>query len=300
MNALSKPASATSKAVRPCPICGAEPQPLYGVGGHVYLRCGGCTHQFLDYKPEADHISGHYGDEYFVGEGDGYPDYLAERELLVKRGTNYARTIAKLTGERPGRLLDIGSAAGFIAKGFAEYGWKPQGLEPAPAMAQHANENEKIPTTVGDLETFQSDEPFDLILLVQVIAHLEDPAGAFDKVRSLLAPGGRVLIETWDCHSLTARLLKRNWHEYNPPGVLHAFSRGSLLALAEQQGFQSIAARRTVKKIKSAHGKSLIAHKYGGSALYRFLARPALALLPDRLTLPYPADDLFWMLLQGP
>ena len=165
-------------------------------------------------------------------------------------------------------------------------------------MTAHANDLELIPTTNGSLETFQTDQKFDLVLLVQVIAHLEDPAKILMKIGSLLNPGGHLLIETWNSQSLTARTLKTHWHEYNPPSVLHSFSKRSLKALVEQHGFTHLATRLTTKSINAAHGKSLLNHKYGASRLYRTILKPALRALPDRLQIPYPADDLFWMCLE--
>ena len=283
-----------------CPICDSESPPLYQISGHGYHRCPACTHQFLDYTPPATHIVDQYSDDYFSGEGDGYSDYLSERDLLIRRGEKYAKEFAKLTGKSSGKLLDVGSAAGFLARGFQQQGWSAQGLEPSPTMTAHASDNEGVPTTCGSLEQFETEERLDLILLVQVIAHLGDPATPLRKIRSLLKPGGHLLIETWDSQSLVARTLKKNWHEYNPPSVLHAFTKKSLQQLAEQQGFASVASRRITKSIKAGHGKSLLAHKYGNSLLYRLIAKPALCLLPDRLTLPYPADDLFWTVLRAP
>ena len=279
---------------RQCPLCQCATRPRLEVRGLAYHHCPDCSHQFLDYVPAPSHVADHYDDGYFTGRGDGYPDYLAGRDLLVARGRKYAKKFAALTGRTAGDLLDIGSAAGFLAKGFGQQGWTVQGIDPCPTMAAHANGKEHVPTTNRCVEAFETDQRFDLILLVQVIAHLEDPAGVFGKIRSLLKPGGHVLIETWDNQSLTARILKSRWHEYNPTSVLHAFSMRSLATLAEQQGFETIRSRRTIKRIKCAHAKSVISHKYGGSPLHRYLVKPALALLPNGLSLPYPADDLFW------
>ena len=298
-NTVDSASCRIGNAVAPCPICNAHASRLFEVGQHHYLHCPSCTHQFLDYTPPESHLTDHYSDDYFTGSGDGYPDYLAERELLIARGNFYAKKIAKLTGKTTGKLLDIGSAAGFLAKGFQQRGWTVQGIEPSPAMSAHACDKEQIPTTNSSLETFETNEKFDLILLVQVIAHLEDPQATLKKIHTLLKPGGHLLIETWDSHSRTARYVRSGWHEYNPPSVLHAFSRRSLSTLAEQENFKLVASRLTIKSVKASHGKSLLDHKYANSPLFK-LVRPLLSLIPNKLSIPYPADDLFWTCLQKP
>ena len=281
-----------------CPVCGGKSHPLHDPEIHDYRSCPDCTHQFLDFEPDDSHAEQHFDDDYFAGEGDGYPDYLGDRELLIARGQRYAGHVARHTGRESGDLLDIGSAAGFLAKGFQTRGWRVQGLEPSLSMAAHATAKEDVPTSNDTVESFHTDHRFDLISMIQVIAHLPDPGAALAKAHQFLRPGGHLLIETWDNQSLTARALGPRWHEYNPPSVLHAFSRQSLHALAGRHGFHTVASKHTTKKLSAAHAKALIDHRYQGGRLHRYLLRPAMALVPDGVSVPYPADDLFWTILE--
>ena len=84
----------------------------------------------------ADHVRNVYGDHYFTGGGAGYPDYLADGELLRERGRGYARLIAGAT--TPGRVLDIGAAAGFVLQGLCDEGWRGAGIEPNAAFWEKA------------------------------------------------------------------------------------------------------------------------------------------------------------------
>ncbi|MEM1303550.1 MAG: hypothetical protein AAGG46_01555, partial [Planctomycetota bacterium] len=110
------------------------------------------------------------------------------------------------------------------------------------------------------------------------------------------------LIETWDRASLPARVLGRHWHEYSPPSVLHWFSKAGVVELASQFGMRPVASGRPAKRIAAGHAKSLLHAKAAQSWVAQSLiAKPAsfaASLLPDRLTLPYPALDLFWLLLE--
>ena len=76
------------------------------------------------------------------------------------------------------------------------------------------------------MESFRGDDgPYDLVVMLQVIAHLVDPLATGRRIAELLRPDGLWLVETWDRESRTARLFGRRWHEYSPPSVLHWFSR---------------------------------------------------------------------------
>jgi len=76
-----------------------------------------------------------YSDDYFSGGGAGYDDYTLQANMLIPRGEYYA---GKMNKYMPvGKVLDIGSAAGFILKGFENKGWKGTGIEPNSSMAEY-------------------------------------------------------------------------------------------------------------------------------------------------------------------
>ena len=136
-----------------------------------------------------------------------------------------------------------------------------------------------------------------MISIIQVIAHFMDPAAAMRHAATLLAPGGLLLVETWDRQSRTARLFGKSWHEYSPPSVLQWFSKSGLTALAGQQGFDLVAMGRPRRSIQVGHAASLLRYKLAGSTAGK-LAAPLLGLVPKGLTVPYPGDDLFWSLFR--
>ena len=185
----------------------------------------------------------HYDDEYFFGGGAGYADYLSESGLLIAHGERYARLLDR-HNVPVGDMLDVGSAAGFVMRGFANRGWNPQGLEPNESMAGTATDAFGFPVRWGDLENFESATQFDLITMIQVVAHFHDVHAAMSAAARHTKNGGHWLIETWNHRSLTARLFGTQWHEYSPPSVLQWFSPASLTRLAAEYGMKVIALGR--------------------------------------------------------
>ena len=216
---------------------------------------------------------------------------------MEERGRFYEKKLRAVMP--PGRVLDVGSGAGFVASTFAQEGWQVAGLEPNQSMAKFATEHSGVPTDCGTMEEFTSDDSFDAVLAIQVAAHFVNPHLALKRCFSALRPGGVLLIETWNSDSFAARLLKSSWHEYSPPSVLRCFSKRSLDLLAQSEGFIPVDQRTTLKKIRASHAKSLLKEKAEHSLLMR-MAVAAASLIPDRLPLYYPADDLFWSLYQRP
>jgi SAM-dependent methyltransferase len=273
-----------------CPLCQSESKFVFAAKGFPVRDCARCGHRFAEIAANGDHVAGIYGDDYFTGGGAGYADYLAEGAMLERRGRDYAKILSRYAA--PGKVLDVGAAAGFILQGFIAEGWRGAGVEPNAAMAKYGRERFGLQIETGDFENFHAGEKFDLVSMIQVAAHFHAPRRAFENAFDLLAPGGFLLIETWNFRSLTARVFGRNWHEYSPPSVLHWFSPATLTNVLEKIGFEKLARGRPSKKISGAHAKSLLEYRLGR----RFA--PLLKTIPDRVNFPYPAEDLFWLLLQ--
>jgi SAM-dependent methyltransferase len=197
----------------------------------------------------------------------------------------------------PCEVLDVGAAAGFTLVGFRQAGWKACGIEPNANMVRHAQERFGLAVAQASLETWNSPRKFDLVTMLQVLPHFVDPRGALERAAAIVRPGGHLLVETWDRQSWTARALGRNWHEFSPPTVLHWFSKDGLAQLARDTGFTRIAQGRPSKWITAGHAKSILRHK-GQSSFVSLIALAAVAVFPDRVAIPYPSEDLFWMILK--
>ena len=294
----TQPSPAAAPSVTPpqacnCPVCAAPCAPAFDIGTYVVMACPACGHQFVGGEPSRDHLGEIYGDSYFFGGGDGYPDYMAEADLLIEHGRRFAGIVAPHAA--PGRMLDVGAAAGFLLEGFVEDGWTGCGIEPNQHMAALARERGGLDVRQGDLETFHADTPFDLVTMIQVIGHFHDLPAAFGALDRITAPGGLCLVDYWNRDSRMARMMGHGWHEYSPPSVRHWFGPRDLDLAFRNIGFVPIARGQPRKYLKGAHLKSLAGHKLRASPLTRPLA-PLLHVIPDRMRLRYPAFDLAWVL----
>jgi SAM-dependent methyltransferase len=276
-----------------CVICGGSSRRMFGKYDYWILECNNCTFQFCELQPSETHVTEIYGDHYFTEGGVGYLDYVSEGRLLTAHGERYGILLKAYT--EPGAVLDVGSAAGFILKGLQNQGWCGYGLGPNLRMADYARSNLGMEVTVGTLETLQTDSLFQLVSMIQVIAHFFELRKAFQAAADVTAPGGYWLIESWNKDSWMARILGQNWHEYSPPSVLYWFSPRTLNLLAEQFGFHPVAQGRPAKRLEAKHAKSLLKFKLDGSRLGG-IGTKMMNVIPDEMVLPYPSFDLFWTL----
>ncbi len=275
--------------------CTEERKIILTKKGHPIKQCNKCGHRFTKIENAENHLNEVYSDAYFFEGKDGYPNYLEEKDLLFKSGTNYARILSKYM--KPGEVLDVGCAAGFILKGLETAGWHCHGVEPNDKMAAYGRNELKLDIKTGGLEDYKSDIKFDLISMIQVIGHFFDLDKAIENSSNLLNQHGFVLVESWDMNSFMAKMMGSNWHEYSPPSVINWFSDDTLQQLFNYHGLSLVAKGHPSKKININHGISLVDESFP-----KFIFKKPILNFFSRLlgkyNVPYPAVDLKWYLFK--
>ncbi len=146
-------------------------------------------------------------------------DYLAEE--AGRRAT--ANRLLDLVGaHRPrGRLLDVGCGHGLLLDEARGRGYETVGLELSREAARHARslglDVRELPLEAfGEGTNGDSPGTFDVVVLADVLEHLDDPVAAIDQCAALLKPSGVLCIVTPDPSSVTARLAGARWWGYLP------------------------------------------------------------------------------------
>jgi SAM-dependent methyltransferase len=120
-----------------------------------------------------------------------------------------------------GRLLDVGCGHGLLLAEARARGYDVLGLELSTAAVGHARSRLGVEVEQVALEDFAAaaGERFDVVVLADVLEHLDDPVGAVDATVGLLAEGGVLCLTTPDPSSAAARLAGRRWWGYLPAHV---------------------------------------------------------------------------------
>ena len=80
------------------------------------------------------------------------------------------------------------------------------------------------PAKTGD-KTILDGAPFELILLQDVLEHVEDPDALLKEMDALLAPGGRIVVGTPNAANIDLTRPKDFWNEVHAPYHLHIYTR---------------------------------------------------------------------------
>jgi 2-polyprenyl-3-methyl-5-hydroxy-6-metoxy-1,4-benzoquinol methylase len=116
-----------------------------------------------------------------------------------------AAAVSKLGLPPRARILDVGCGDGLFFDPLARFG-EVDGVEISPdIVSRRRREKGRIHVCPFDA-SFDPPERYDLVLLLDVLEHLDGPQEALQRAVSLLRPGGRVLITVpafrglWSAH----------------------------------------------------------------------------------------------------
>src|SRR3954466_10139781 len=197
-----------------------------------------------------------------------YRDMTDEAYLVEEAGrrATAARLLDLIAPFVPrGRLLDVGCGPGLLLDEARRRGYATLGLELSRASAAHARDALGLDVRELAVEDFADDDGgFDVVVLADVIEHLDDPVAGIPRSAALLRPDGVLCVVTPDPSSMTARLAGRRWWGFVPA---HAclLPRATLRELLTARGLvistdvplvRSFSARRWVSGLAERLGRA--------------------------------------------
>lgn len=109
---------------------------------------------------------------------------------------DHLRALEELRGMPPARLLEIGCADGKFLERAAALGHRVTGIDFVPAAVEAARAR-GVDARVGDVASLgdgAGEGGFGVVVLFQVIEHLEDPDGVFRQISTVAAPDALLLV----------------------------------------------------------------------------------------------------------
>jgi len=275
-----------------CANCGADKTKLVcqkqTPGGRVYsmVQCEQCGLAYINPRLKQEAILATYQDSAYFQRGEGsvtgYNDYTIDRDLHQLFFNSQLDSIEK---QRPGkgRLLDIGSAFGYLLDEARRRGWQVEGIELSGNALHYSRDELKL--TIHDRPLRENNfapGTFDAIVMDDVIEHYGDPAAEIREVARVLAKGGVYLLHTPNFDSAWRALMGEKWVHLKPEEHLYYFSPTTLSDMLSKNGFNIIYARTRGKATDLAYIFGVMKKflPFGGKFLERTLGRLPLARKP--------------------
>ena len=169
-----------------CYVCASDRiERFCEVLGYSYFRCEVCEHACLLPIPDLNESARVYGEGYFSGSVvGGYADYLGDASVHQLNARARCRRLLSLGARPPGRLLDVGCAAGYFLDEARRSGWDVAGVDVSEWARRQARDLFGL-EVLGSLEAAAEHRPggFDAVTLFQVLEHMPDPRSALQLVR---------------------------------------------------------------------------------------------------------------------
>jgi 2-polyprenyl-3-methyl-5-hydroxy-6-metoxy-1,4-benzoquinol methylase len=231
-----------------CPICNGTNTTPHAVAEDIeyftsaqkfsYNRCNDCAVLFVS-PMLYDRLDEIYPKNYYSFVPAGATGLVQRVKQALDR-----RMFRAVTRQIPGEklaALDIGGGSGWLldaVKAVEPRVTTTQVVDIDPG-AKAAAERAGHRYFLGTVEQFESEEKYDLILMLNLIEHVRRPDEVLAKARSLLTPHGLLLIKTPNYDALDAKIFRhRSWGGYHAPRHFVLFDRHSFARVAKNQGLQ--------------------------------------------------------------
>jgi len=248
-----------------------ETTPYASENGYSAVRCLRCGLVYVSPRPTIDEMKQLYdGLETKIDVGA----HIRRRDVKCAQARQSLSTIRRY---RPGgKLLEVGSAAGWFLWEAKKAGYDVQGLDITRPLVQFCRDELGIPTHEGTLRDAPF-EPgsFDVVYMRNVLSHLAYPRAEYERVRSLLRPGGFLIFETGNVAELSPSVAG----ELELPDHLYLFGESTIRRLLDLSGFACRAVERfglVEHLVKVPH----IEKVFAGSRAASSASRPSQKLAP--------------------
>jgi len=223
-----------------CPICEGNSKIIDNVhtinenaSDILNLReCLSCGHWWIDPMPDQEYLIKLYqkGSEYVVSKGYKGSDELEK----VKFEEFYEEIIKYFKDKNPGELnyLEVGCGSGYLLNYFSEKLNICRGIEPGEWKPEG--------NIVNSIDELNEDIKFDIIIVKDVLEHVEDPVGMLKKIKSLSNDNAIINLSFPNKDCLIAKLFIGKWPMVRPIGHLHYFSKKSIKKMFDKSGWALI------------------------------------------------------------
>ena len=224
-----------------CPLCGSrETGPAFRDNGCSLRVCDVCDLFFVHPYPESSqqHQRVSTGVHREIELLDCPRRYQGER-LFYDR--HFELIAEEIRGARS--VLDVGCGTGNLLERLAA---DPEldraGLELNAQAARFARKTAECPVWEVPIEQFRSDRQFDVVTMINVFSHIPTFDGLFHSLRTLVRPGGKVVLRTSEMRGNVSRWNQVHW---GIPDDLHFLGLRTLDFICAKYGFSVARHNRT-------------------------------------------------------
>lgn len=233
------------KPTQQCPCCGSDSfqewakatDREYRTTDETFTlyRCKNCESLYLHPVP-IDRLSIIYPSNYYSFAEQNTSIISSIKTGLDKR---FFRQLSQSVKKQSLTALDVGGGVGWELNVLQEADNRVKNtmivdLDPDAAAGAAKNGHGYF---CGRIEEYETTTKYDIILMLNLIEHVEFPREVLKKCRELLSDEGIIIIKTPNCDALDARIFRnRNWGGFHCPRHWTLFTKSSFELCAKNAG----------------------------------------------------------------
>ncbi len=280
-----------------CPLCNGDNTALWSKASDYeyctteeefdYYVCSDCDLLFIAPMP-VERLSEIYPPNYYSFKGRSRSFAIRVKEWLDKR---WFGSILATIDSKNISALDIGGGTGWLLTVMRRLDKRinktqvvdiDSAAEQEALAAGHEFYN-------GKIEDFSTTAHFDVILLLNLIEHIESPQSVLQKIEQILVPGGVVIIKTPNIDSLDARLFCRSyWGGLHCPRHWILFSEHSLRKVISATSLE-------VESLRYTQGAPF----WSWSLLAALARKKIISITRERPAIYHPLNSVLEILFAG-
>lgn len=155
-------------------------------------KCTNCGLIVTNPRPLEKELGKYYEFEDYISHSETKKGLINKWYHIIKRLNTNKKV--NILGKEKGRLLEIGSGAGFLLNKCKERGWDTVGIG-ANAKAREnakASNNIKLKASIGEIK--HEENIFDRVMMWHVLEHVAGLDGLFTTINKVIKKNGKLII----------------------------------------------------------------------------------------------------------
>ena len=224
-----------------CPLCFSPNTAKYLMKDNFSINiCKECTNAWTAPSPSTINYESLDFHKLEISEKDNSPKSIEKLPKQWRSAIDQQIKFIKKHVATDASVLEIGTGEGIFLNELSKHRYRTFGIEPSKEAALRA---EKLGLDIIQ-GYFPNDKlknrKFDLVIMSQVLEHIENPLKVFEDIKEILSENGKIMLVQTNYKGIMPKIFRGKWYAWVPEQHFWHFTPRGILEMAKKQGFKEL------------------------------------------------------------